>query len=70
MPARSYRLEIHVDEDGNLVGSLPDEFGVGPSARSRDELERRLDGELTDRPRPTGEPRRRGGFVSTDSGFD
>jgi predicted RNase H-like HicB family nuclease len=56
MGGRSYRFEIRVDEDGNLVSSVPDLLGVHQSARSLDELGHRtrdaIDRELDPEPKP------------------
>jgi predicted RNase H-like HicB family nuclease len=43
MKARSFHLVIEVDEDGNLVSSVPELLGLHAKGRTVEQVERRTD---------------------------
>jgi predicted RNase H-like HicB family nuclease len=70
MPGRTFRYDIRVDEDGNLVSSIDDLAGVRSVARSPEELRRRTEEAIAGHfdPEPRTPPR--AGPVRPASGFD
>ncbi|MGA8543473.1 MAG: type II toxin-antitoxin system HicB family antitoxin [Thermoplasmata archaeon] len=70
MPARPFHLVIEVDEDGNLISSVPELLGWHSQAKSIGELERRTDVAIADYFGSTRAPHPRHAFLDVPTNFD